>query len=269
MGQVMRFSSHAESLAIRHDFFSASSPDADWLAGLLAADGCISRSTKYWLLAQSGDIGKRTLLHVRALINHGLTLGSTMPPGGNISYCIYVPSALMVKDLKTRYGIGPGKTYVYAGPIDQSISQRCFLRGYIDGDGCVNSYFNSRGSLYMHISFVGTETFMEWARSALPASCKPKRIKRCKNLFEIRFNGETACLVGDWLYADADLFSSDKRARFVAYRSSARPRWLVGAERRHRVMECLREGKSLRQTAAETGVHVGTICVWKKEAKSA
>lgn len=259
-----RFCRSREAELLRHNIFDKPSPAADWLAGLIAADGCIASDRKHWRLSQSGAEGRALMDHVRTLINHRLSL-CAQPTAGRTAYSVYVPSADMVGALGELYGIGPRKTLTLGGPPLQGIRAANFLRGYLDGDGCVQEY-KTKTCSYLHISAVGTPAFIEWAAAVTPIpGGRVRRLLRCRNLSEIRYSGKTACGFGIWLYSDLELYQSPKMLRYLDHVTRSATRWQRNLERKRDVAAYLTAGKSLRQTARLAGVLVQTVCAWKKE----
>jgi hypothetical protein len=80
-------------------------------------------------------------------------VSSRQPPNGNVTYGISMASAEMVEDLCSKYGITPRKTLTYAWPKLASCLVSPFLRGYVDGDGCVSAYPTPQGNPMLHLSF--------------------------------------------------------------------------------------------------------------------
>lgn len=249
---------------MRHGIFAEQTPESRWLAGLVAADGCV-KGDRSWTLTQSGDEGRATVEHVRSLTGHRLGVHERTPAKGKTAHTIYVPSREMVADLQRHYGIGPRKTLTYRWPGLGGGAAADFLAGYIDGDGCVGTYRTPKGEPFLHISFVGTIEFMADAQGAIPAEGKLRRLMRCKNLAEIRYSGRHAWTAGAWLYASEAARTSRKHRIYESHVTTARPAWLLADERRERVRHALASGLSLRATAAQTGVHLGTVCAWKKQ----
>ncbi|GAA0801965.1 hypothetical protein Sya03_05980 [Spirilliplanes yamanashiensis] len=218
---------------LRHDFFTAGGDDAVWLAGVLAADGCISTDRKRWHLAQSGDHGRSLIERARALTNHHLVVGVHRPQAGRPSHAITAHSPEMVRDLEDRYGIVPRKTVSYRWPDLPAASRRPFLRGYVDGDGCVGIYPTPQGNPMLHLSLVGTPDFIDGAMGTIPAAGRRRRIERCVALAEARYNGRHAWAAATWLYADEHLFRGRKWQvfrRYAALLANDPPRWHRGPQ---------------------------------------
>jgi hypothetical protein len=262
-----RFTSNPLSAFIDHEFFNRDDPRVDWLAGLIAADGCIKDNGRYWTLAQSGPAGLEIVKHVQAMIGHQLTVCESQPIRGQKVYEIYVPSAMHVTSLRDKYLIEPRKTLTYRWPDLTHAQLVPFLRGYIDGDGCVTFGTNQYNVIYISLSMVGTEKFIEGLRNEpIPTGSKVRKIERCKNLAEIRWDGERAWDACSWIYQSDALPDTTKLRRWTDYRRDALatpPRWLAQRPRREAVEACLADGLSLRETARSTGVHLSVICKWK------
>jgi hypothetical protein len=170
----------------------------------------------------------------------------------------------MLGDLWEIYGIGPRKTLTYQWPSLSNATAATFLSGYIDGDGCVGVYRTPRGNGFLSISLVGTPEFIEGAAAVVPAKGHIIRIARCKNLSDLRYSGRHAWDAGAWLYATPPP-ESRKFQTYLEHVTATRPAWLENRERRELARTLLAAGTSLRNTAAQTGAHLGTVCVWKKQ----
>lgn len=104
-----RYAQSAEAALLDHNFFRSGSLRADWLAGLIAADGHI-KSASAWNLSQSGAHGRDLIEIVRSLVGHQLTVSRCQPTKGSEAFSIYVPSPQMVSDLADIYGVHPRKS---------------------------------------------------------------------------------------------------------------------------------------------------------------
>lgn len=263
------FAVSAATEGLNHGIFAEGTADSRWLAGLIAADGSVSRDLRRWSVAQSGDDGRALVEHVRSLIRHTASVSTTQPPSGRPSHGIHVGSPAMVADLVSRYRIMPVKTLTYEWPDLGPAAASAFLRGYIDGDGCTAVYRTPQGNPMLHLSFVGTPAFIKGAVQVIPAQGRVIRIERCANLSELRFTGRHAWAACQWIYADPDLYESRKCGVFHTYATSIPddpPQWYVNRIRRERVLGCLASGMSLRDTATATGTHLSVVCKWKAAA---
>ncbi len=208
------------------NYFASIDPRKAWLLGLLAADGNVHGNTL--TLAQSGDSGRRTIEEVKRDLNYSGPIYCAKTSRKD-SYSIAITSKELVSSLK-RFNIGERKslTYKYPGLLPKRML-RYFTRGYIDGDGCIGIYTNSRAtcpSTYLLISFVGTRAFVEKINKLLPIEGNVYQIKRANNCWEIRWNGQKAVLFGTWLYAGVPLYNSVKKEKFDYFINNFSPAYM-------------------------------------------
>jgi hypothetical protein len=125
-----------------------------------------------------------------------------------------VSNTKIVNDL-IRLGCVPKKTFILEPPNNHIPQElwRHFVRGYLDGDGCVST---SCGRL--DIIFLGTENLLNWIASIIPFdhSCgavKPKG----KNIYRLNISckrEDKHDAIYHWLYDDATIFLERKRIKF-------------------------------------------------------
>ncbi|MET0493549.1 MAG: hypothetical protein ABW000_10515 [Actinoplanes sp.] len=178
----------------------------------------------------------------------------------------------MIEDLIRRYGVTPRKTLTYQWPALSPGLATAFLRGYVDGDGCVATYPTPQGNPMLHVSFVGTPSFIQGAMAVIPADGWRTVIKRCRSLEEARYNGRHAWLAANWLFADHDLFSSAKHQTFVRYQRHLQldpPKWYSRGIERAQILALLGAGRTPAQVAAETGFPVDRIYALRYRTKRA
>jgi hypothetical protein len=124
----------------------------------------------------------------------------------------------------------------------------------------------------LHLSFVGTPSFIDGAMAAIPAHGRHRIIKHCKNLMEARYNGRHAWAAATWLYADETLFSSAKHQAFVRYQRLLQadpPKWHTWSIERQQVLMLLSVGMTPGQVAAETGLPITRIYSLRDQARRA
>lgn len=252
---------------MRHDIFGEGDSEAHWLAGLVAADGCIL-SDRAWTLTQSGECGRSTVGRVRSIIEHTSKVYEYQPKRGQLAHTLYVSSPQMVSDLATDYGVTPRKSLTYGWPSLRDPYVADFMAGFIDGDGCIGVYPTPQGEPFLHLSFVGTPDFVEGSSKAIPSRGCIRRLPQCKNLVEIRFSGRHAWDAAAWIYASPTAQLSRKYKVYEDHISTARPAWRVCREQREAVRGALLSGMSLRVTATHVGVSLSTVCRWKNQFKT-
>jgi DNA invertase Pin-like site-specific DNA recombinase len=89
--------------------------------------------------------------------------------------------------------------------------ERHFIRGYLDGDGCI------RGAYNPSVTFVGQKDILRWIRSTFYENLATNpnlRITKGKNIYSIGYTGiNQARKIVDWLYKDATVWMERKRAK--------------------------------------------------------
>ena len=163
-----------------------------YFLGLMASDGCVKKNC--FSISQSGEHGLKLINDLKILLKSNAKIYKYMN-----TFSINITSKKLVESLKI-YNIVERKTLVYEFPNKLSkIYYKYFIRGYIDGDGCCGIY-NSGTCDYLSISFVGTKNFIKDCYNKIPISGNICKIKRCKNLYDIRYNGRKAIKLGEWIW---------------------------------------------------------------------
>lgn len=99
-----------------------------------------------------------------------------------------------------------------------------FLRGYFDGDGCLNRSYRNDGKLPNYsIGIVSTYNFLKDAQNCIIEHLNIP----CGGISQTYDNGITSVLticgkqqtkmIMDWMYKDADLFLARKYSRYLSY----------------------------------------------------
>jgi hypothetical protein len=256
-----------QSPNLRHDMFDSPTPHGDWLAGLIAADGCVSANGRSWSLSQSGGHGQRLVNEVAALLRYEAGVNVYQPPQGAESHSITVTSPRMVDMLVSRYGITPRKTVTLQWPSVAGDRAAAFLRGYIDGDGCVGVYRVGAVDAMLSVSLVGTTAFIAGAATVVPVPFRRYALTRCVDLVDARWNGRHAWTVGQWIYQHStSLPMTMKSVRYAEYGmriAGDPPAWVMRARRRQRVLDLLGSGIQPMRVAELTGEHFQTVYGWR------
>jgi hypothetical protein len=242
------------------DYFKSNDKDMYWLIGLLAADGCVYKNTIK--LSQSGPTGYSIISHITKLLDYKNPIGKHNPKNGNTSYNITISSKEMIDDIG-KFGIIPQKTKSYKLPeILEENNFKNFIRGYIDGDGCVGIYDNGSGSEYLQVSVVGTKNFIHALQSRI--LLKNNKILEKGGVFELRYTGETAIVFLNWLYSDIETFKSHKYELFKSYIDNFTPKkWSIYNKKKF-IFYTEYFNNSVDDAASALGVPFQTIYSWKK-----
>lgn len=114
-----------------------------------------------------------------------------------------------------KLGVVKSKTTILTFPAPSQVPQyliRHFIRGYLDGDGCVTSNNN-----YLILSFVGTKEFLNGLATVLGVEhlkLYQRHKEREVNNFELRIGGKKAKEIGDWLYEESTIYLERKYIKY-------------------------------------------------------
>lgn len=268
-------------------FFQTWSPDMAYVLGLIASDGCVysappSAKRHDWrvIISQSGAEGGRLLRQIQGASGSGFIChrpGHATASGNTRPSHHLVWSGRPVYEAIRALGIPPRKSLTLRMPAVPPAVLRHFVRGVLDGDGCVSvtrPRVGSGRSRCVKLSAFVTTCSPRFARGlarALAAAGHRARVNVLRHgsgTVERRviFSGSRAERLMAWLYAGADgLHLPRKRARFESYLrekaaydvvSSARQvragrRWSVDMDDRLRRLTA--EDRTLREIAEAFG----------------
>ncbi|MCZ4511793.1 hypothetical protein O3Q52_27160 [Streptomyces sp. ActVer] len=184
-----------------HEFFAGDVAPTAWLAGLLAADGCV-QGHRIWQLSLSGDVGAHLVKASASLIGHRRSIG-VQRTGSQPSHRLHVSSAQHVTDLANVWKITPRKSLTLQWPTPPAHMARPFVRGYVDGDGHVSATEGGR------FKVIGTPEFIEGMRSVLPITGGHVQQVGARTV-AFALKARKARDLFAWMYADTDLPLSGK-----------------------------------------------------------
>jgi hypothetical protein len=118
-------------------FFDKLNELSCYWAGFIAADGYIGiQKRKYGRRYLSIELSRKDKGHLEYFKEH---IGSTHPIGNTIKKCckIKIFSNQLALSLKKNFNIVNCKTFIYHPPKLKDSMMSHFIRGYIDGDGCI------------------------------------------------------------------------------------------------------------------------------------
>lgn len=180
---------------------------AYWL-GFMYADGCVARtSNRIELSLKESDYNH--LIKFKNFLESEHVIGKkikTIKDKTYISYRLGITSEKMKNDL-IKHGCIPNKTKKLIFPkLDKKLIKH-FIRGYLDGDGCITHQATSKLSL----EILGTESFL---RSILNYYNFPKDkyIYKFKHsdIKRLMLSGKNAFKVIDDLYKDSNIYLDRK-----------------------------------------------------------
>ena len=197
---------------LNHDFFESidSEEKAYWL-GFIMADGCVYKGSDESSLRLQINLKGSDVEHLEKFQN---AIGSSYKVQTKMiktsSVCILkVNSTKMCRDL-IALNVVPRKSLVAEMPLIQEDLQKHYIRGYFDGDGCLD-FVNKR----IRARMVGTENMMSSIHEILKRNgiCssvyKPSTGKKVFSL-EIAKKAE-ALSFSKWIYEESSTYLSRKK----------------------------------------------------------
>lgn len=186
-----------------HSFFSKQTEESCYWAGFIAADGCIYENSLIINL-QSRDI--LHLEKLKKILNSNKIIKCKKRKKDKFWYVSFkIGSKELANDLLNNFNITPKKSLILEPPnlINNELI-RHFIRGYLDGDGCINN--KKKNS----VSFAGTRKFLQWIKENLQNNIQgignPK-IRDLKNnkVKTISFYGKIQSpKIIEWLYNNSN-----------------------------------------------------------------
>lgn len=206
-----------------NDVFSKITPESCYWAGFLAADGCIDNHT---LKIEISDKDREHLEKLKSFLEFSGDIKTSIKKE-KLYVRLNVTSVKIVEDLKNNFGIVPRKTFCLEPPPNVNNENiRHFIRGLIDGDGCI---YKNRS-----IFLVGTEHIVKWVEDEVLKACNISLfLKKCDNsiVWKTGTYGRLQSLtLLKWLYdgVDSTMFLDRKyKASLLFYENPRREKTLV------------------------------------------
>lgn len=179
-------------------FFSTYTPESCYWAGFIMADGCIRNTTLHIKLAN------KDRLHLQKFLN---CIKSNYPINGKIYSYINISGQWFLNDLSNNFGITKRKTFTTKFPNIPASMESHFIRGLLDGDGCITI------TTCPTINFIGTiELMTSLANKFKNLNIKlksgnetpPIQIKN-KNIGVINYSGKNANKILKWIYNKSNI----------------------------------------------------------------
>lgn len=249
-----------QRIFINESFFNEIKEQQIWMIGLFAADGSVNKQGRI-SISQSGDVGFSIIRYLCDILEIDPKHIIPCKTKRKISYSISFNSEKFLKILKS-YNVVNNKTYVYDFPKNLNLEYlRCFLRGYIEGDGCITISSNKQGYKYLSTSFVGTKKFILKCLELI--SIKGKLSEKGNNLFEIRWYGKKAISFCQWLYVDKNLYTGYKYYNYLRYKETHVYQEDIYKKIKEEVKKMLLKGVTINSISKEIRIPFQTIYRWK------
>jgi hypothetical protein len=212
-----------------HSFFEKiDTEEKAYFLGLMYADGCIHKNiTRLALQEDDKDILEKFLKSLEA--NFNLYLDNSPQkknPKWKKRYVLSLTNKTMVKNL-ISVGCLYKKTKILKFPTKDQVPEnllRHFIRGYIDGDGCIYTTISKIGNIRCSLSLVSTKEFCDEFISIVLKSTNIKfscSKTKSNNIFRLAINGRQQTeKILDWIYKDATVFLDRKYNKYLEIKTS-------------------------------------------------
>ena len=208
-----------------HYFFDNWSNEMAYILGLICADGNIKNGHYLKIKLAAKDYG--FLKDIRDIIAPGRRIYDVK--------CIYeykgklvetyaksleIGSQYICKKLRT-FGVVENKTKILEFPSIPNKYISHFIRGYFDGDGCINKYLPSDYSGHLHawsIIFAGNKKFLTQLNKVISTNVKidTKTVRKESNcdLYIIKYFTYDSIKLGQFIYKDSTIHLDRKYKLF-------------------------------------------------------
>ena len=200
------------------NFFKQPSENLYYFLGFVAADGYVSNCDIEIGINQKD---KYLLEHFRDLIVPDKPLYYKEKSD---AYILKISCRNRIKDFKSFYGMQTSKK-CYEVQFPQDIPQeyyKDFIRGYIDGDGCIDTtkgYKKDKVYIGPRLRILGNHDFLrdmnEKTKEFVHHNTNAILKKGHENIYYVTYNFSTAKKLLKWLYDDSIICHSRKKDRVL------------------------------------------------------
>lgn len=212
----IKHSKYRNRYTVNHNIFSSDTEAAFYLAGFIAADGCILTHKSKVPNVLEITLSSKDIKFLEKVKNLFQFTGPISTKNNNNKYescTIKIYSKQIIKDLLEKFNITPQKTFTYMFPeklINNSLIHH-FIRGYIDGDGCW--YIYPKGSRSLEL--LGRENILKTINNIIEEKCKLNYNASPKlgiNVYRIRYFNKNNNIdkIVEYLYKDATIYLDRK-----------------------------------------------------------
>lgn len=129
-------------------------------------------------------------------------------------------SSKLMWTVLNSYGCTPCKSLTLTFPKVEVFKSKDlikhFIRGYVDGDGCISYLNNTHKSMFLKL--LGTQPFLTTLQSFLPLE-RPNKLFTRKgiNVSELSFSNWRGYYICNYLYKDATIYLDRKYTKYKEY----------------------------------------------------
>jgi len=206
------------TLKVNEDYFKKWSSNMAYILGFIFADGNITKITHNGCSDQLGFGQNKKDIDILRKIKQEFSAEQTLSIGKKYVY-FSIRSQIIVDDLK-KLGISYRKSFRKTPGKIPNIPQqymRDFIRGIIDGDGSINFNKKGREKSYPNLSICGRKEVMTFIRNHFLSRfniyskvSQKKQYGKLYNLFYIAYRSNSAKILTNYLYNNADLYLERK-----------------------------------------------------------
>lgn len=196
------------------DFFSTDTEKSFYIAGFIAADGCVQQDKKSLVI----KLSQKDKVHLQKINNE---LGFNRPVRDhNYGYTgdsvLNISSRKICSDLLDKFNITPNKSKNYKFPpyVENHQLKNHFMRGYFDGDG--SFYINKQRNEKVCFGLRGTQQFLTIYRDILQKECGFPYRDYCIPISDgcgmLSYGGNRNIIkISNFLYSNGTLFLDRKK----------------------------------------------------------
>jgi len=271
------------SYSCSHEFFSRDDEESFYVAGFIAADGCVlSKKPVLSIALSSKDRAQlemiKELLKAENPISEHLVKNSKRNSKWNDTRKveIKITSKQMVSDLK-RFNIVPRKTHTYKFPdwMKTHPLRHHFIRGYFDGDGSFYSNLKKDGIRsveQIYFSLRGTDDFLaavieifnkEIDFSTVSSKKKPRL---SSGIFTLEYGGNRLIeKIFSYMYKDATVYMQRKYDIGIEAKDLGDARDIDKICNKEALTKLYAKHQSLEKVGEELGVNLSTVHKYSKK----
>ena len=207
-----------------YKFDSIDTEEKSYWLGMLFSDGCVS--TKNWSVCLK--LAEKDLNHVVKFKNFledsrdgRIRLVKEVKKDGKVykSYSYTANSMHLVKTL-ISLGCVQNKSLILKFPKEEIFSDKKFIydfiRGYVDGDGCISARSRVRVKDRLILSILGTKDFLSSVKKYFPQFGSIAKDKKDGNVYKMKCDSNKGDQVAYRLYEKATIYLDRKYERYVA-----------------------------------------------------
>lgn len=202
----------ANCYQINEEYFETINTEGKaYFLGLMMADGCVnSNGIQFYLKMKDEDIIQRFKKELEC--EHPIRYTNYK---NHSMYILEVSSKKSCEFLK-KYGCVPNKDYIVQLPNIEESLIRHFIRGYFDGDGCLQLQHKIYRCRFDIVS--ASKLILEQFRSIISKHSITNGYlgkETYSNSWHLNFSGHQVEIILDWLYKDANFYLKRKYDKYL------------------------------------------------------